>query len=1154
VEALVDSGADYSVISEELRRKLKAPMFIENGPILRTACGKPVAASGRCVLKVDLNGTPKPFDFLVFPQCSHQMILGWDFFRATDAVIDCGNEELQLAEIVPNSSESSTADSSLFAAADYVIEANSVKQICSLSSRLQKAGKAMIIGDKILLWERELFLPASIVAVEDGRCKVWVTNCSQRAQIIPKGMRLARLTTIDDDVICSLTDKDGKGPGGHKSRKRLTREKLKESLDTELTAVEEYELLKLLEEYGDIFDFYNKSRNSRCNTVKHKIDTENSAPIKQRPYRTSAVERRIIEDEVQRMLNEDVIQPSCSPWSSPVVLVKKKNGEWRFCVDYRKLNKVTRKDVYPLPRIDDALDCLAGAKIFSMMDLKSGYWQIEVDEKDREKTAFVTSDGLYEFKVMPFGLCNAPATFERMMDAVLRGLKWNICLCYLDDVIVYASNFQEHQKRLRKVLGCIREAGLTLNSKKCSFGKKKLTILGHLVDQYGIYPDPQKIAAVTKFPVPDNIADVRSFLGLCSYYRRFIKDFANIAKPLHELLKKDAKFCWSTSQEKSFNTLKRLLTSGPVLGHFLPTAETKIHADASGYGIGAVLVQVQDGRERPIAYASRSLTAAEKNYSTTEKECLAFIWAITKFRPYLFGKPFTVVTDHHSLCWLANVKDPSGRLARWALRLQEYDIDIVYKSGRKHSDADSLSRKPLVGEIADDSDEIPFFASLTDYRKEQLKDKQLKSIIKTLQGGAEYQSYQVQNGVLYKRNYDPMGQQWLLVIPKQLRRDILTSLHDAPTAGHLGFAKTYDRIRRKYYWPGMYGTIRRYVSHCRGCQRRKSPPQLPPGQLQPIKPPDTPFFQVGIDLLGRFPTTRDGNRWIIVCTDYLTRFAVTKALATAEATEIAKFMVEEIILKHGAPSVMISDRGRSFLANIVKDINQFCQTSHRLTTAYHPQTNGLTERLNKTLADMLSMYVDVDQRNWDTILPFVTFAYNSAKQDTTGFSPFFLVHGRDLQTPLDVIFPQCTESHGDDYVQRLITRAEEARQLARLHILDSQATNKRRYDKRHRPVNYNIGDLVWVFTPVRKVGLSEKLLRRYFGPYRITRRLSDVTYEVESMEESSRRRRSKDVVHVLRLKPYLDPKEQLSYSGPHNTPRRPVTRSQTRLQRDAASS
>lgn len=391
------------------------------------------------------------------------------------------------------------------------------------------------------------------------------------------------------------------------------------------------------------------------------------------------------------------------------------------------------------------------------------------------------------------------------------------------------------------------------------------------------------------------------------------------------------------------------------------------------------------------------------------------------------------------------------------------------------------------------------------------------------------------------------------MVPKHLRRDVLTTYHDAPTAGHLGFAKTYDRIRRKYYWPGLYGSIRRYVSHCRDCQRRKSPPQLPPGTLHPIEPPDLPFAKIGIDLLGRFPATKNGNRWIIVCTDYLTRFTITKALPTAEASEIAKFMVEEIILKHGAPREMISDRGRSFLSMIVRDVNQICQTSHLLTTAYHPQTNGLTERFNKTLADMLSMYVDVEQRNWDTILPFVTFAYNSAKQDTTGFSPFFLVHGRDIQTPLDVIFPYDKENSNENFAQQLITRAEEARQLAKLHILDSQATDKRRYDARHRPITYNVGDLVWVFTPVRKVGLSEKLLRRYFGPYRIVGRRSDVTYEVESMEGDRKRRNPKDVVHILRLKPYFDPKEQVTDNMTQSRSEGPITRSKARLQRDAAS-
>ncbi|GFV30135.1 retrovirus-related Pol polyprotein from transposon 17.6 [Trichonephila clavipes] len=444
---------------------------------------------------------------------------------------------------------------------------------------------------------------------------------------------------------------------------------------------------------------------------------------------------------------------------------------------------------------------------FSSMDLRSGYWQIEIDEADREKTAFITPEGLYEFKVMPFGLCNAPATFERMMDNLLRHFKWTMCLCYLDDIIVFSETFEDHLIRLRLVLKCLQEAGLKLNSKKCLFAAQEVKILGHLVSSNGVRPDPDKIKA--------------------------------------SLLKSGVEFHWGPEEVEAFNSLKKALTSDPVLGMYDERASTEIHTDASGYGIGAVLVQIQNNVEKVIAYASRTLTKAEKNYSTTERECLAIVWATNKFRPYIFGKHFTVVTDHHSLCWLMNLKDPSGRLARWALRLQEHDFDVKYKTGKKHSDADALSRNP-VEEETETSDK--FLAVTTN------------------------------------------GKLWLPVIPKHLRADILRHFHDAPTAGHLGFAKTYDRIRKRFYWPGMYRNVVRYVMHCRECQRRKSVPQRPPGRLVPIPPAIAPFHRIGIDLLGRFQT---------------------------EVDEIAKFLLEEIVLRHGAPRVIITDRGAVFRSRLV---------------------------------------------------------------------------------------------------------------------------------------------------------------------------------------------------------------------------------------------
>ncbi|GFX07144.1 hypothetical protein TNCV_4268961 [Trichonephila clavipes] len=671
---------------------------------------------------------------------------------------------------------------------------------------------------------------------------------------------------------------------------------------------------------------------------------------------------------------------------------------------------------------------------FSSMDLRSGYWQIEIDEADREKTAFITPEGLYEFKVMPFGLCNAPATFERMMDNLLRHFKWTMCLCYLDDIIVFSETFEDHLIRLRLVLKCLQEAGLKLNSKKCLF--------------------------------------------CCP------RSFCYLAEPLQSLLKSGVEFHWGPEEVEAFNSLKKALTSDPVLGMYDERASTEIHTDASG-----------------------TLTKAEKNYSTTERECLAIVWATNKFRPYIFGKHFTVVTDHHSLCWLMNLKDPSGRLARWALRLQEHDFDVKYKTGKKHSDADALSRNP-VEEETETSDKFLAVTTSMNLAMEQKKDQDLAKL-KLLSNSSKNEEFRFIDGILCRKNFDPDGKLWLPVIPKHLRADILRHFHDAPTAGHLGFAKTYDRIRKRFYWPGMYRNVVRYVMHCRECQRRKSVPQRPPGRLVPIPPAIAPFHRIGIDLLGRFPKSAHGNKWIIVCTDYSTRYAITKALLTAEVDEIAKFLLEEIVLRHGAPRVIITDRGAVFRSRLVSSLVDLCNIDHRFTTAYHPQTNGLTERFNKTLADMLSMYVDVEQKNWDEILPFVTFAYNTAKQETTA------------------------------------ARAEESRQLARVHTLRAQDKDRRRYDSKHQVVSYAPGDLVWVYTPVRKVGLSEKLLRRYFGPYQVLRRLSAVTYEVQDFDPASRKRKLREVVHVLRMKPYHDPAEQIETEDipPKESYKGPITRS-----------
>ncbi|UYV69577.1 hypothetical protein LAZ67_6004008, partial [Cordylochernes scorpioides] len=1140
--ALVDSGSSFSVISDGLRRQLKKTMFKDSGMTLKVADGKNVTSIGRCTISLSINGLEQPLEFIVLPNSNPSIILGWDFLEASNAVIDCGRAEIRLEE-AKDVLNSPASMGKVVASRSVVIPAESTKLINVMSEELNGQNQVLFEPSKKVLIGKGLTLPCALFRLSHNKGKLWIVNSSTTAQIVPKGMCLGKIQRVEENNLtaiseCSESNKEVKNANHASHADKSDFKFLQNLISDDLSEEQQSQIFSILKRYDKIFDKNNESV-KQTSLAKHKIETGNHQPIKHRPYRVSPTERQAIQTEVDKMLDAGIIRHSESPWSSPVILVKKKDGNWRFCVDYRRLNKVTKKDVYPLPRIDDTLDSLKGAKFYSSMDLRSGYWQIEVDEADREKTAFITPDGLYEFLVMPFGLCNAPATFERMMDKILKGLKWTMALCYLDDIVVYSKSFNEHLHRLEIILQCLDKAELRLNPKKCLFGTKRIRVFGHLVDSKGIYPDPEKIEAIAKFPTPKSITDVRSFIGLCSYYRRFIENFAEKAAPLHEVLKKDNKFMWNSDQQDAFDSLKKALMSEPVLAYFEEQLPTELHTDASGYGIGAILVQINDGKERPVGYASRTLSKAEKNYSTTERECLAAIWAINKFRPYLFGREFVIVTDHHALCWLSNLKDPTGRLARWALKLQEYNVTVVYKSGRKHQDADCLSRNPpqLESEEAynDEDDDIPSITALTCFEAEQRKDPKICKLIKeTERFGAESKGYEMLKGTLYKKNFDPLGNQHLLVIPKHLRLELLKSLHDAPTAGHLGFSKTYERVKNKYFWPGLLRDIRKYVAHCKECQRKKQSTQKPPGLLKAIPPATSPFQRVGMDLLGRFPKSDNGNKWIIVCTDYLTRFAVTKALPTGEAKEAAKFLMEDVVLKHGAPREIITDRGRVFQSKLIAELTNQCSSIHRFTTAYHPQTNGLTERLNKTLANMIAMYVSVEQKDWDVILPYVTFAYNTAKQDTTGFTPFKLIHGREAETTVDTLFPNPHEDLQEDYSQKIASRVEETRQLARLETLKAQEKDKARYDSKHEAMDYNVGDLVWIFIPIRKVGLSEKLMKRYFGPYRVTRKLSDVTFEVEPVDQLTRRRKTRDLVHVLRMKPYHDPEDQADLFKPHS--------------------
>ncbi|KZR96601.1 putative KRAB-A domain-containing protein 2, partial [Daphnia magna] len=587
---------------------------------------------------------------------------------------------------------------------------------------------------------------------------------------------------------------------------------------------------------------------------------------------------------------------------------------------------------------------------------------------------------------MPFGLCSAPSTFQRLMDMVLAGLKWTDCLVYMDDVVIFEKDAKEHLERLGKVLSCFRKANLKLKMEKCAFGIERVRMLGHVVSKAGIEPDPEHCKAIEMFPGPNLNANekakrkwVKSFVGLCSFYRKFVPNFAQVAYPLTVMEGKGV-FRWGESERNGFSELKAALLKAAQLAHPDYSKNFEVHPDACDYGIGAALMQERNGNPMPICFA------------------------VKKFRPYIWGTKIVIKTDHHALCWLMTKQELSGRLERWSLSLQEYDISIHYKKGSLHDDADALSRYPIQERGEEEQAEaIPVATIGLDTRswvdgQDRVKQWRWIKQVMIKNGSTQYGNFMLKDGLLYLRTIR-FGQEFdRLCVPPERRKEALSWVHDEPTAGHLGQTKTLERARHRFYWPKMDRAVTRYVQSCKSCQTRK-PDQGKKKGLIEITQVGGPFERIGIDVLGPFPRSRNGNTNIVVAVDYLTKWVEARALPDATARQIAKFFVEDVVVRHGFPRELTSDQGKCFTAEVTREVLALLRLSHRMTVPYHQQANGLVERQNKTLATMLAMYVDESHEDWDEFLGFVTFAYNTARQESTNHTPFMMVYGREAVIP-----------------------------------------------------------------------------------------------------------------------------------------------------------
>ena len=681
---------------------------------------------------------------------------------------------------------------------------------------------------------------------------------------------------------------------------------------------EKDKLRRLLREYKGIISLHDGDI-GHTSQVFHHIDTGEARPIKQSLRRLPFNQRREVKDLIDAMLEKKVIEPSQSPWCSPIVLVKKKDGSTRFCVDFRQVNAVTRKDAQPLPRIDDTLDVLGSAKWFSSLDLASGYWQVEVCPEDREKTAFVTPYGLFQFRVMPFGLTNAPATFQRLMEEVLSGLHWTTCLVYLDDILIFSATVEDHLVRLRDVLDRLKNAGLKIKPSKCHLMRKSIKYLGHVVSEHGIKTDPEKTRCVADWPTPSNAHELRQFLGLAGYYRRFVKNFAVIAAPLFHLTENHQAWNWTLQCNAAFFKLKESLVTSPVLAYPVFSIGFVVDTDASGEGLGPVLSQNIEGHDHVISYASRTLNKAERKYCATRREMLALI---QHFRAYLYGKRFTVRTDHSSLKWLQSFHEPEGQVARWLETLSEYDFEVLHRPGKKHTNADSLSRMPCSQcrlPPEEDNEDQGCVLAVTDswmpsWTHEELaayqrQDPDLKQVIKWLETKtfpkvfpknasshvkalwSQCHHLVMQNKILYRQWEDVQGRglnkTLQLVLPSSLVPAVLEGLHSSLVGGHMGAKKTLDKVRCRFYWVGQRKDITQWCISCPTCCSRKTPIPAPcaPMQLDPV---ERPLQRVAMDILGPLPETEKGNKYILVIGDYFTKWKEAYPLPNMEAMTVAR--------------------------------------------------------------------------------------------------------------------------------------------------------------------------------------------------------------------------------------------------------------------------
>lgn len=1182
-EVILDTGASVTVLPLSLIESTKTPIYEWKGNKLRMANGTLQLPLGWCELSVEYDDRIHTITAVILTEAP-EILLGADYILKSGLVIDMAestalfhdhymkNAERFLKRIQPVKTGISTqTEESENTKASWL---SNMRLTVNQVDKQKDTSKEDFPFIEYLKEESES-IRTSRIATQKAEIHVKSKNS---ITVPPKSIvRInAKISTSRDSEEIYLIESEAKGtlralPGIAKKH-RTTLEvanmgnypvtvKRRELLARAVPLQEEQESQTLkttkmnTEQQQQLQTLMNRHRDLMVDQseaigivpgIKHKINTGETPPIRAKPYKVSTIERDKIQNLIQEMLDADIIRPSKSHWASPIVLVKKKGTtELRFCVDYRKLNKITRVDPYPIPNMDTVLENLSGNHWFSKLDIKSMYWQVLMDEKDREKTAFVVHCGQYEFNVMPFGLVSAPMTAMRVMDEVTRNLE-RYCFAFYDDILIYTNTFEEHLMALDEIFSRLDRHNIKLNAKKCELLLESVIYLGHIVSPQGISPDPTKVESIKLFPTPKTVKQARSFIGMANFFRKYIKGFANIARPIHDSINTGDPIQWTQKAQEAMEELKTKLTTAPVLIHIDHNGKLTIRCDASGYGIGAVLLQDSEDptKKGVIAYTSRTLSKSEKAYGTTHKECLAMVHSVTTWRNYLYGKHFDVITDHHALCWLMSTKDPYGQLIRWSLILQEFDFTVKYNSGKLHADADCLSRFPLeVGEEAKIESEIPTWPlhklknSKTtvgrleqtkelilpnyDIEHEQLHDEYCKKIIRILTDNQasrklkkKFKHFVIKNNTLYRQS-KIQPNKFILVLPSSMKNMVLEEVHDKPIGGHFGVERTMHTIRNRFYWPDLDKDVKQYIKTCDSCQRKKVSCNKQPGIMMPISIPENIFEKIGLDLMGPIPQSSKKNEHIIVATDYLSKYVVIQAIRKATTENVINFLKEKMFYTHGIPRIIITDNGTNLCSNQMRDVLKLMGIEHKTTSVYRPQTNGQTERYNRVLGTQLAIFAEHKQRTWDNYLQALAFAYNTTKHSSHQMTPFYLVYGRNPTKPLDLVIPKPLEDE-TGLIETEIDTISEARKFARTLITSKQLDRKNRYEKERKAPSFKVGDLVKRHKyPPERTG-AKKFQFEFTEPYKIVKKLNELNYQISPYGWNG----DEIIVHSDQIAPY----------------------------------